>query len=173
MPHAVPPASRICAKQPARASRWQSVAKYLINNRPLRSSSLIILIHVALFKNDNSRPRTASNRHHSSVRRLRSFAACMPLRKSSQAVAKSSTSGAAASKEGPPVASEPAACCRCQTTASLWAAVRAWRLKLLHRKPFPVTESVVYGRRHNSTTCDWRAAHEQALQPTPIGSLAC
>ena len=79
----------------------------------------------------------------------------------------SSTGGAAASKEGPPVASEPAACRRCPTTASLWAAVRAWRLKLLHRKPFPVTESVVYGRRHNSTTCDWRAAHEQALQPTP------
>ena len=148
------------------------MAEYLINNRPLRSSS-IKLMHVALLKNDNSRSRTASNRHHSSVRRLRSFAACMPLPKSSQAVAKSSTGGAAASKEGPPVASEPAACRRCPTTASLWAAVRAWRLKLLHRKPFPVTESVVHGRRHNSTTCDWCAAHEQALQPTPIGSLAC
>jgi hypothetical protein len=136
MPHAVPPVSRICAKQPTRTSRWQSMAEYLINNRPLRSSSIIILMHVALLKNDNSRPRTASNRHHSSVRRLRSFAACIPWPKSSQAVATSSTGGAAASKEGLPVASEPAACCRCPTTASLWAAVRAWRSKLLHRKPF-------------------------------------
>ena len=54
----VPPASRNCARQPARTSSLWFAADYLIRSRPVRSSSMM-LMQVALARNSSSLSRTA------------------------------------------------------------------------------------------------------------------
>ena len=163
----VAPASRNCARQPTRTSSLWFAAEYLIRSRPLRSSSMM-LMQVALARNSSSLSRTASNRHHSSVRRLRSLRSPPDFLKPSHASLNASMGGADPStgkEEAPPADWR----CRYALTDSWWNVDAAWRLRLAKRRLAPHTDTFMYGPAERSSAAlgtDF-AAHEQALQPTP------